>query len=229
MERASTMGTRHRGQCVALIGDIVKSRKLDGGRRYSVQQRLSSLLEEFNQVHQRSIISQFVVTLGDEFQGLLKSPQIIPDLLWQLESDLTDVQVRIGAGYGTLTTPIQDEAIGMDGPAFHNARAAITEAKSRGHLGGVFKGFQTPANEALNGFARILYRQRVSWTDTQREVVEFLRRGIRQSGIATELDITQQAVSSRTRSSGWQAYTEAEHGWRVMLTQFDSATDWEDA
>jgi hypothetical protein len=223
------MKRSYQRQCVALIGDIVHSRRLQSSRRYSIQNKLLRFLNEFSDDHAPDIVSRFVLTLGDEFQGLVKAPQIIPDLLWRLESQELGVQVRIGVGYGTLTTPVREEAIGMDGPAFHNARTAITEAKALGHLGGVFSGFGTPATEVLNGFARILQLKRASWTHTQREVVYLLRKGWKQSGISEELDITQQAVSSRVRSSGWDAYAEAERGWTLMLAQFDRTPDWERA
>jgi hypothetical protein len=223
------MPNRPERECVALIGDIVRSRSLDEDTRYEVQQQMSALLDGFNEQYRGSIISRFVVTLGDEFQGLLKAPQVIPDLLWQLENHLPDVKIRLGIGYGTLTTPVRDEALGMDGTSFHNARMAIIEAKSAGRLGGVFNGFGTPANEVLNGFARVLHLQRIGWTDTQREVVQWLRLGYRQNVISAELDITQQAVSSRVRSSGWEAYSEGESGWRVMLGHFDSTPEWEAA
>lgn len=216
-------------QCVALIGDIVRSRSLPLAKRYDIQEQLNAVLEQFNEQYESSIVSRFVVTLGDEFQGLVKAPQIIPELVWQMENQLTEVKVRMGMGYGSLSTPVRDVAIGMDGPAFHNARAGIVEGKSIGRFGGVYLGFGTPANEVLNGFARILYLYRSGWTDTQREVVELLRKGLKQSEIGAELGISQQAVSSRVRSSAWEAYAEAERGWRAMLEQFDRTREWEDA
>src|SRR5690349_16792283 len=95
-KRESAMSSRRKKHCVALIGDIVRSRTLDASRRYRVQQKLSMLLDELNKRYSSSLISSFVVTLGDEFQGLLKEPRIVPDLVWRLEDSLEGVQVRIG-------------------------------------------------------------------------------------------------------------------------------------
>jgi hypothetical protein len=55
---------------IGLIGDIVKSRKLQN--REKVQLELGKTLKNISQKYSQYIVSQFLITLGDEFQGLLK-------------------------------------------------------------------------------------------------------------------------------------------------------------
>ena len=53
---------------VAVIGDIKDSRLLEN--RKEVQLRLREVLERLNENYKEEIVSRFLITLGDEFQGL---------------------------------------------------------------------------------------------------------------------------------------------------------------
>ncbi|MGB4438298.1 MAG: SatD family protein, partial [Sedimentibacter sp.] len=55
---------------IAIIGDIVNSKKIDN--RNDVQIKLKSLLKRIDEKYTDDIASDFMITLGDEFQGLLK-------------------------------------------------------------------------------------------------------------------------------------------------------------
>lgn len=212
-------------RCTAVIADIVNSRKLVEGERRDLQSRIGKKLQSYNREFRGHIISKFVLTIGDEFQGLIRAPQIIPDLLWQIESDLHEVSVRVGVGFGTLTTAMRAEAVGMDGPAFHLARSAIGEAKANKQLGGVFRGFGN-SDMILNGFARLLWYHRSKWSPAQRQAVSLLRTGLKQTDVSEALDVTQQAISQRARGAGWEPYKAAERGWQESLTMFDTTHQW---
>lgn len=54
---------------VAIIGDIKNSRELQD--RKQVQEKLEAVLNEINDTYDADIASKFLITLGDEFQGLL--------------------------------------------------------------------------------------------------------------------------------------------------------------
>lgn len=212
-------------QCTAVIADVVNSRGLSEVERRDLQSSIDQMLQSFNQAFKQHIVSRFVLTIGDEFQGLIGAPQMIPELLWRIESDLRDVAVRVGVGFGTISTTMRAEAVGMDGPAFHLARSAIGEAKANKELGGVFRGFGS-SDTILNGFARVLWFQRSRWTVAQRETVSLLRTGLKQNDISAALLVTQQAVSQRTRGAGWEPYRAAERGWQECLTMFDTSDQW---
>ena len=57
-------------QYYALIGDIIESRSL--ANRAKIQEALSQALNGLNERYQGHLASCFSLTLGDEFQGLLK-------------------------------------------------------------------------------------------------------------------------------------------------------------
>jgi hypothetical protein len=200
-----------------MIADMVSSKSLSPATRARVQEEFTALIDILNQLFQADLRAKFVITLGDEFQAVLRNPVIIPQLVWTLEQRFTARPLRLGFGYGKIHTSIKEYAINLDGPALHNARAAIEEAKRRNSRGGVFAGFGPTLDPALNGFARVLYHQRSTWPARQRAVAARLHEGWKGTEIAAELGITKQAVSRYALLGGWDAYVTAEQGWSALL------------
>jgi hypothetical protein len=200
-----------------VIADMVASRALSPAQRSHVQDQFSRLIKKLNQLYREHLRAKFVITLGDEFQALLRNPEIIPNLIWTIERLFTARALRLGFGFGPIYTTIKEYAINVDGPALHNARSSIEAAKRHSLQGGVFTGFGARLDPALNGFARILNRQRANWPTRQRDVVVRLHDGRKGVDIARELGITKQAVSRYASLAGWNAYAEAERGWCSLL------------
>ncbi len=211
--------TVHAKPCIALIADMVRSRELPRNQRPGVQERFQQFVGYLNKTYSRDILSRFAITLGDEFQGLLSSATPIPDLMWDIEHRFSDRNLRVGMGFGALHTPIQREALNVDGPALHMARAAIQAAHEKRWYGGVFLGFGE-LDPVMNGIARILWFHRSKLTETQLRIAELLRQGQSQSDAAEELNITRQAISKQVVSMGWWPYAEAEAAWRLLLDRY---------
>src|SRR5260370_21106073 len=110
---------------IALIGDVVRSRRFAGPQRRQVQLGLEELTAVLNQRYRRAIAARFLVTLGDEFQGVLKQADIIPDLIWTIEATFEKAEGRIGIGVGTVKPPFKPVPLVMDGSAVRAARQAI--------------------------------------------------------------------------------------------------------
>lgn len=206
-------------QYLAVIADMVKSRELPPAHRALVQTHFQELVSTLNREFRDSLASKFAITLGDEFQGLLTTSTVLPDLIWRIEEKFSDRQVRVGIGIGTLDTPLQTHAINIDGPALHTARDAIEAAKKSNLLGGVFSGIET-LDEVLNGMARLLWFQRANWTRSQRTIANLLRKGMLQSEVAEELGISRQVVSKQVAASGWVTYAGGENAWRIILRDY---------
>jgi len=201
----------------AVIGDMVKSTALTARARAKAQLDFDRLIALLNQRFRRSIAARFVITTGDEFQGLLHDASIIPDIVWLIESEYHNRDVRLGFGHGRLHTPLKTVALNIDGPVFHHARAAIDQAGRRRLLGGVFEGFGA-YDPVLTGYAQILRHTRERMTLKQRQVLDVLRAGETQLGAAEKLRISKQAVSNHAIKAGWEPYRLAETGWKTVLT-----------
>jgi len=195
---------------------MVHSRELTAAQRATAQREFAKLVSLLNRRFRASIASRFVITLGDEFQGLLNDAIVIPDIIWTIETEYHQRDVRLGFGRGQLHTPMQAVALNIDGPVLHNARAAITLARSRRLLGGVFDGFG-PYDPVLTGFAQILRYTRQQMTARQRSVIALLRQDQTQMSVAHTLDISKQAVSDHAIAAGWEPYRVAETGWKAAL------------
>ena len=215
--------------CVALIADIVHSRRFHGKARERLQQKLQLILDELNGTYEEALLSRFTITIGDEFQTLLHTAEPLADLLWDLESALPEVELRIGIGHGKLDTELKQEAVGMDGPVWHQARDAVEQAKRESLGGGVFRGFKNADDEVLNGMARLLYHVRSQWTDRQKSVIRLLRdpTTASQTEVARRLKLSRQAVHNRLKSTGWSAWSDAEKAFRQVLSQYSYAEKWQ--
>ena len=104
---------------IAIIGDIKNSKQLHE-RRHAVQEELVEKLETINQTYQSAIASKFMITLGDEFQGLLKSGACAVAIIDQIERALYPIRLRFGIGVGEVSTEISlASTLSADGPAFY--------------------------------------------------------------------------------------------------------------
>ena len=114
---------------IAIIGDIRNSRELES--RKEIQDKLNKILKEINIKYEEDIVSKFVITLGDEFQGLLSKGRRLLHVIQDIRMQLYPVEVRFGIGIGEITTDINTEmALGADGPGYYRARDAIETIKA---------------------------------------------------------------------------------------------------
>lgn len=190
----------------AIIGDINKSRSLP--QRAKVQKQFQRAIELVNKEYKAVIASKFVLTLGDEFQGLLLSPAESYRIVRRFQDAMGNVPFAFGIGMGALATPVNpEEALGMDGECFHRARAALTSAKKE-HRALVYD-FESPTTSLINALVGLMD---VFWdklTPRQQKIAQLAKR-YNQKGIAKTLKITQQAVSKAYSTTGMKRLQEAE-------------------
>ena len=102
---------------VAIIGDIKSSKQLENRR--SVQARFKEVLDSINNEYRDDIASKFMITLGDEFQGLLKNGSAAVFIIDKIEREMYPIKFRFGLGVGEITTDINSNMpLGADGPAY---------------------------------------------------------------------------------------------------------------
>lgn len=163
----------------AIIGDIVNSKKISN--RLEIQEKLKNYLEEINKKYNKTIAANFIITLGDEFQGLLKSSQFLFEILSKIESVMRPLKIRFGIGIGDITTNIDNKmSIGSDGPAWWRARDMIYELKKNE------KGLKLISNIKIAGIddqnildlininLSLCYSIKNNWTNDQREIIDYI-------------------------------------------------------
>lgn len=153
---------------VALLADAVGSRDLAPRLRARLQEDLHTALLDLNaRVDWRPhIAARFAVTLGDELQVLLTSPQPIWDIVHVIRGRFRQVDWIVACGRGALTTALPPNATApeLDGPCFHEARTALERAKRERRLL-AFGGFSDARLDGFAGYYSALYW---NWTRRQR-------------------------------------------------------------
>lgn len=110
-----------------ITGDLVKSREIPNRSR--VQIKLANVLDKINKQFRDFIVVKFSITLGDEFQGLLKSPEKSYDIIKEIQKLLYPVKISFGISVGSISTKIMKKTTEMDGECFTHSRAALQKAK----------------------------------------------------------------------------------------------------
>lgn len=199
---------------LAVIGDVVGSRQApDRGR---LQEQLQAGLRDVNAAFAAQVAAEFVLTVGDEFQGLLQGAAELDKLLATLRTHAFPAELRLGLGIGPLATPLRPQALGMDGPCFHRARAAIERAEARRTP------IETDQGEPLFGFeiyALMVGYMRRRWTERQRQVVDLVGSGLEGQEVAAHLNITPSAVSQHLRAAGARYLAPATATWLAAIEQ----------
>jgi len=204
---------------IAVIGDMRASKSLSMEKRREAQHRFAEFIDSLNgkALFRKALSSKFVITLGDEFQGILHDAIVLPDLIWEVRQAADLPEFRLGIGYGHLDTEIPAYAINLDGPALHAARQAIDESKNKKLLGGVFSGFGKDLDPIANGIAQLLQFHIARCTAAQRTVIGFIRQGMTGIEIAERLARTPQAVSANKHAAGADAFIAGERALRDIL------------
>lgn len=113
---------------MTIVCDIKNSQNLEN--REMVQYQLIDMLKDVNKRFASMIVSPFIITLGDEWQGLLHCPSDYKKLLDHFNNSLSPVSFYCGIGIGEITIHNFELTVNqLDGPSFHKARKALKFAK----------------------------------------------------------------------------------------------------
>ena len=201
----------------AIIGDIVKSRKIID--RNALQMTLNQTLTDINNQYREDIASNFTITLGDEFQGVLKDSFSLFRILDDLELASYPTKFRFGIGIGDITTVIdQNMSIGADGPAYYNAREMIDELKKeetrkRGLIiNRMIKTSQSENqdDEMMNTILSLMTVIKRKWSKRERQIIlDYMSHKDGQEGSANRLGIAQSSVQRGLDRAGYYTYLKA--------------------
>ena len=199
---------------LALIADVIDSKMVQ--ERLDLQKQVGKTLQKMNELFGDYLASRFTLTLGDEFQALLKVDAPIFQIIDTLRSELTPTQLRFGIGLGEIVTAIDPlQSVGADGPAYWNARAAINFVHQKNDYGSTQIYFSS-GKENQDFFVNSLIASgeaiRSGWRDSQEEILlNLLKRSVysesfSQQDLAQSLAINPSALSKRLKSSSIRVY-----------------------
>lgn len=148
------------------MADIIDSRIKN---QEQLMQRFKEITNDLNKTYSNKLLSPLTITLGDEFQGIVKTLPFAIAIIIELEEQLIHKQLDFKLRYvlleGEIETEInKDIAYGMLGPGLTNAREALAELKnsnSRFYFSTTKKTISDALNHALIVYQSIVDSWRV--------------------------------------------------------------------
>jgi hypothetical protein len=213
---------------LAVIGDIIDSKKIKN--REVVQNAMGLAFDKLRRDYQDLFVSKFTMTIGDEFQALLKPKAEV----WKLLDHLmiySPVSYRLGLGFGKIRTKINPEqSLGADGEAFWRAREAIIKVhvqnwNGRSHV--LFKGSDEKQDGVINSLILSSEMMKSAWTKTQYTLFSSLiNEGIyhvdfNQKHFSETIGISESSLSKRLTASNIKIYFQLRQTLGQLLEDYD--------
>jgi len=183
-----------------VTADLVESRQLMN--RAGAQDDLVRLISKLNTKFSDKLAAQFMVTLGDEIQGLLNDLSSIPVVVGTIHTAFHPSEISVGIGVGAVTTRLVRRVTEMDGPAFVNSRSAVVTAKKE-ELEVVVLSGDHLIDGILNAMYTLLGGIKVGWTRTQWERFNLYLELGKVEEVAKRLGVAKQSVSKSLRNTLW--------------------------
>lgn len=221
--KESPSASRHPQVYGVITADLVESRRLTD--RALVQRRLLNLIHSLNLGFRRGLVGPFMVTLGDEIQGMLKDLSAVPNAVTRIHEVFHPREITVGVGIGALATPLAKRVTEMDGPAFVNSRIAVELAKKEG-LEVVVRSGVGRIDDTLNAVYGLLGGIQVGWTDAQWERFNLYRRLGTIDRVAKKLKVSKQSISKSLRNTLWHRILDIEERLPSMFGELQSDAQW---
>lgn len=204
----------NQNEYIAIIGDIHDSRLLEN--REDSQFRLLECLEDINKKFKTHIASNFSVSMGDSFQGLLESNSDFMEIITTIEMTMYPIEFRFGIGIGEIMTEINPKNSQVnDGPAYHYARKALeliekTEQQNATRKTSILlldDNDESATVRLINAIFALNTAIRSKWSNRQHEIIKaYLENEENQYTTAEAIGIGQSSVSKTLKSTNFFAY-----------------------
>lgn len=210
--------SKSRPRYIAIKLDVVRSRRAKD--RPALQARLFETAQQTNNRWRKALASRFIITHGDEAQGMLlwEGRAALLGCIEDWVDGLLPHKLRFGIGVGRLDTPVRADAIGMDGEAWHRASDAVRTARSqRKHFAMI--GTTADADRALTALANLLLTIRYEWTEKQTEAIRHVARARTQAEAARKMGIAAATLSRHLSAAKWDVYREGREAFSALLAR----------
>lgn len=197
-----------------LIADIINSRSIEN--RFEIQEKYILLSQTLNNKYNDDIASKFIVTMGDEMEGLLKEPKNLFSIIKDIETTMFPIKLRFSIGVGSINTKIDFEnSIRIDGDAYHRARLGIDTIKTLNKKNPntyriMIKSSHEVCDKLLNSNLMLCNSLRESWTKKQDSIVNVYELCNKDQGeTALQLSVSQSYISKTLKVILYKSYCDA--------------------
>jgi hypothetical protein len=181
------------------------------------------------------LISKFTVTLGDEFQALLKPTRTIFQILDMISWKMGPSKIRYGIGVGGISTSIDpNNSIGADGPAYWFAREAIDYIHGNNDYGANCLAFRCEDKDLvlwLNDALACTEFMKSKWNVTQREVFHELLKDrlydeqFEQKAMAARMGLKPSPLQKRLKTGGLRIYLRTRNSLGSVIEKLEGSHD----
>jgi hypothetical protein len=201
-----------------LTSDIIRSRAVPD--REALQAQIEDALAEANRRLARAFVVSLAVTLGDEWQGLLRSPDAAYEADFFLRGRLHPIALASGLGLGGVSTPIKARTADMDGVCFHRSREALERAKKRRVPGVVLLSGEPLVDAPANAVGLLLAAVSGGWTQKQFRSVTAYRELGTETAAAEALAVSQVTLHKSLAASRGKEFIEAMDALQAFLRDY---------
>ena len=185
-----------------LMADIISSRKHD---QKQLMQDFKELVEQVNSENATLLLSPMTITIGDEFQSVVRNLSAAIIIIFAIEEKIATKQMGFKLRYvlteGRIDTPINKQiAYGMLGEGLTQARASLQMAKAKKERF-LFQVKKPTLSKALND-SFVIYQSLVDAWKISKDyelISEFLELRDYKS-VAAELGKTRSQIWKRQKS-----------------------------
>jgi len=189
-----------------IMGDVVKSSEAD---QVALQRNFAELIRRVNTSYKEVLASPLTITLGDEFQGIVKSAEDVAFVIVALEEYRWELDMPILIRYSVTLGEIDTEinpviAYGMLGPGLSEAREALVEMKSEEDRV-VLKG-DFPKKRQMALSLNLLLELQEQWKWKDRDIIKGYFKFKDYKKVAKELDKDVSLMWRRFKSLDFSSY-----------------------
>jgi len=204
---------------IVMLGDVVNSRRVTD--RTTLAAGMERARDRLNDKFAGELAMRMTILKGiDEVGVALASVEQLYDMLSMLTEELWPERMRFVVVAGEVDTGAGGRELArVDGPAVHRAAEMMADLK-RSRLLFAMSVSDPLMDQALSGVMSMLLDARTSLTERQREVVGAYERLGGQAAAASELGVSQQAVSHVLVGIGHRQLVHVEAGVRDVLAGY---------
>ncbi len=197
---------------VVVICDVRGSRKIrNWGEVYS---EIKKILESVNHHFVEDFLVPMEFTVGDEFQGVLKTADDTIEIIKILRMKMP-VRFYCGIGMGNVEIP---DVKGMRGEAFYRARDALNTCKNRKRDTFLISGVDI-IDISANAIFFLIQSIEEKWTRRQREIVNFYLENpeLTYEKIGKHFGVSKQTITKILKAARFNAIHEGESALKRLL------------